>query len=83
MFLLISNFGFGQIILHEVSDLWTPELMVANEISQIIFLPSRGDTILSNYGTDGQVEIEYLIDKEGKDTSTVFYTYDDLSLIHI
>jgi len=63
--------------MNDVSDLWTKELITKNQIKQVIFLPSRGDTILSNYRIDGQVEIEYLIDKEDKDTSIVFYTYDD------
>ena len=63
--------------MNDISDLWTPELITENEISQVVFLPSRGDTIISKYRLDGQVEIEYLISKENKDTSTVFYVYEN------
>jgi hypothetical protein len=62
--------------MNDVSDLWTTELIIENKISQVIFLPSRGDTIISNYRLDGQVEIEYLINKGSKDTSTIFYVYE-------
>ena len=63
--------------MNDVSDLLTPELIIEHNIDQVVFLPSRGDTIISKYRIDGQIEIEYLIDKEGKDTSIVFYGYDN------
>ena len=65
----------------DIKDLWPPELIIKNQISQLVFLESDGDTVISIFRLDGQVEIEYLIDAENKNPSTVYYVYDDNLLI--